>query len=68
MAVTAHWIYSCTVETVSGPQQKLEIKAALIGFLKVPGRHTGEHLAQCFMHVLDRYEISEKVYFILFQC
>jgi hypothetical protein len=61
MAVTAHWIEGTTENTVTGPQHKLRLRADLVGFHRVPGRHTGSHLAQAFLHVIDRIHLAEKV-------
>jgi hypothetical protein len=61
MAVTAHWMQSITVDSVSGYHQKIVLRTDLIGFHRIPGRHTGEHLAQCFLYILDRIDIAEKV-------
>jgi hypothetical protein len=62
MAVTAHWIQATTAE--DGTQQ-LKLRSDLIGFHKIPGRHNGAHLAQCFLYITDRLKITEKVIFIL---
>lgn len=61
MAVTAHWIESTVQATQHGPQHILKLRADLIGFLRVPGRHDGEHLAHAFLYVLDRVDIAKKV-------
>ena len=61
MAVTAHWIEGKTEETVNGPKLVLNLRADLIGFQRVPGRHDGEHLAHAFLFVTDRLKITEKV-------
>jgi hypothetical protein len=61
MAVTAHWIKGKTEETVNGPKLVLNLRADLIGFQRVPGRHDGEHLAHAFLFVTDRLKITEKV-------
>lgn len=58
MAVTAHWIQATTKDD-QNPQ--LILRSDLIGFHKIPGRHTGVHLAYCFLHVLDRIKIADKV-------
>jgi hypothetical protein len=58
MAITAHWIKA---EQGSNQQPRLALRADLIGFIPVPGRHTGEHLAHAFIHVLDRIHVTEKV-------
>lgn len=63
MGVTAHWIEGVEVKTMTGPQKKLELRSDLVGFLNIPGRHTGQHLAECFMFILDRMKITEKVSF-----
>jgi hypothetical protein len=55
MAVTAHWIEA------TGPQKNLRLRADLVGFHHIPGRHTGEHLAHCFLFVTNRLKITEKV-------
>jgi hypothetical protein len=64
LAVTGHWIHVETVQTSSGPQYKLELKAALIGFHHLPGRHTADHLAHSFLHLVDRIKVAEKVCFL----
>ena len=59
MAITAHWI-----EAKQNPAQqptRLALRMDLIGFIHVPGRHTGEHLAHALIHVVDRIHITEKV-------
>lgn len=62
MAVTAHWIeVSVVKQTPDGPQYSLKLRAELIGFHRVPGRHDGEHLAQAFLYILDRISITSKV-------
>jgi hypothetical protein len=61
MAVTAHWLEGIEVKTVAGIQKKLELRADLIGFKWLPGKHDGRHLAQGFINVLDRLNITEKV-------
>ena len=59
LGVTAHWIEDKS-ESSTGPK-KLHLQADLIGFHHIPGQHTGEHLAHCFLHVLDRINITSKV-------
>ena len=65
MAVTAHWIEATTQETSHGRQYILKLRADLIGFHWVPGRHDGEHLAHAFLHILDHVSVSKKVCFNL---
>jgi hypothetical protein len=61
MAVTAHWIRAQTQNTPKGPKRTYTLQADLIGFLRVPGRHTGDHLAHAFIRIIDRLKIAEKV-------
>ena len=61
MAVTAHWIETTTIQTADGPQYILKLRADLIAFHHLPGRHTGEHLAEAFLQVLDRIGITSNV-------
>lgn len=63
MAVMAHWIEAQEVMTAKGPIYKLSLHADLIGFRRVPGQHTGEHLAGAFIHITDRLNITDKVRF-----
>ena len=61
IAITAHWIESVPTQTSNGTQHNLRLRADLIGFHRVPGRHTGQHLAQVFVHVLERVAILKNV-------
>ena len=61
MAVTAHWIQAIEEKTPTGVKKTLQLRADLIGFHKLPGRHTGEHLAHCFLFIIDRIEVTSKV-------
>jgi hypothetical protein len=54
MAITAHWI-SNQANTVS-------LQSELIAFHCVPDRHTGEHLAEVFLNIFDRYQIQKVCY------
>ena len=58
MAVTAHWLE--LVHLQSG-QKKVNLKADLIGFIHVPGHHTGERLAQVFSFIINRAGLAKKV-------
>jgi hypothetical protein len=58
MAVTAHW-----VERSHTPQQRISLRADLLGFIHVPGSHTGERLAKVFLFIIDRLHIANKVSF-----
>jgi len=61
MAVTAHWIEGVTEETSLGSKLTLQLRADLVGFQRLPGRHHGEHLAHAFLHITDRLKITAKV-------
>ncbi len=61
MAVTAHWIQEETIQTSFGSQVRLKMQTVLIGFHHVPGRHTGEHLAEAFIFILECVGILHKV-------
>lgn len=65
LAVTAHWIEVIDEKTSQGPK-KLRLRADLIGFHKLPGRHTGEHLAHCFLFIIDRVKVGSNVSEIIF--
>jgi hypothetical protein len=45
MAVTAHWIEATDEKTPTGVKKKFQLRADLIRFHKLPGRHMGKHLA-----------------------
>jgi hypothetical protein len=66
MAVTAHWIQAIDEKTSTGLKKKLRLRADLIGFHKLPGRHTGEHLAHCFLFITDRIKVTSKVSELVF--
>jgi hypothetical protein len=61
MAVTGHWLQATLIDTPAGPQYTLTLRTDLIGFLRVPGHHNGEHLATAFIYILDRIDIASKV-------
>jgi hypothetical protein len=61
MAVTTHWLEAKLIDTPLGPQYKLTLRTDLIGFLRVPGHHDGEHLATAFLYIIDRIGIASKV-------
>jgi hypothetical protein len=63
MAVTAHWIETKIQQTAHGPQHILQLRADLVGFTRVPGHHSGEHLAQAFIHI-NQIKILHKVYIV----
>jgi hypothetical protein len=53
MAVTAHWI--ARVDT------RLVLKAALLGFQRVYGSHTGKTLGRHILDIIDRADVTLKV-------
>ncbi|KIK21605.1 hypothetical protein PISMIDRAFT_103927 [Pisolithus microcarpus 441] len=55
LALTAHWIGK------SEGTASLQLKAALLAFHHLPGNHTGDYIAQKFLHLLDCAEVMEKV-------
>lgn len=59
MAITAHWSKHYIKNTPHGPQYILGLHSELIAFHRVPCRHTGEHLAIVFMHILDCYKVQK---------
>ncbi|KAF7328561.1 HAT family dimerization domain-containing protein [Mycena venus] len=61
MAVTAHWLEATLIDTPAGPQYILTLRTDLIGFLRVPGHHDGEHLATAFLHIIDRIDIASRL-------
>jgi hypothetical protein len=66
MAVTAHWIQAIDENTPTGSNKKLALRADLIGFHKIPGRHSGEHLGHCFLFIIDCIKVTSKVSEIIF--
>jgi hypothetical protein len=61
MAVTGHWLQATLIDTPAGTQYTLTLRTDLIGFLRVPGHHDGEHLATAFLYIIDRIGIASKV-------
>lgn len=61
MGVTAHRIVVTEVNTAAGPRTLLKLCSYLIGFSRIPGRHTGDHLAQLLIYILDRLNITHRV-------
>ncbi|KAF5338299.1 hypothetical protein D9758_015766 [Tetrapyrgos nigripes] len=59
MALTAHWIEG--KPATQGGHLILSFECALIGFLHVPGKHTGKHLARGLMFLCERLQIIPKL-------
>lgn len=55
MAITAHWMENY--------QKSINLRADLIGFASVAGSHTGQHLSEAFLLIIDRLNIDKKVSF-----
>ena len=66
MGVTAHWVAMGVDESISGSVKRLVLRSELIGFQRIPGSHTGEHLAHVLLSVIYRIGITSKVCSILF--
>jgi hypothetical protein len=65
MGVTAHWMECQPLQTSQTSQQKISLRADLIGFMNILGKHTGEHLAKVFLSIIDHLDIANKVSFLL---
>jgi hypothetical protein len=57
MAVTTHWLEK--------QQQKIKLRVDLIGFVYIPGSHSGERLAEIFLFIVDRLNLAKKVKYII---
>ncbi len=62
MAITAHWTSYQAKSKSQGPSNIISLRSELIAFHCVPNRHTGEHLAEVFLNILDRYQIQRVRY------
>lgn len=63
LAITGHWIEAKLVQTETGTKRELVLRSALVGFVRLPGSHTGEHIAEAFVSVMDKLGILHKVEF-----
>jgi len=61
MAVTAHWLEKTSLLMSGRLQQQVNLHTDLIGFVHIPGTHTGERLAEVFHLVLKCLKITQKV-------
>jgi hypothetical protein len=59
MAVTAHWLEQASLQMSGRLQQKINLRTDLIGFVHIPGSHTGERLAEVFLWILKRFKFTE---------
>jgi hypothetical protein len=58
MAVTAHWLEL-------GSAEEITLKAGLIGFLHIPGNHSGDRLGLMFYFIIRRAKLHQKVIYVL---
>ena len=64
MAVTAHSLKSQSLQVSNTLQQSIYLHVDLLGFAHVPGTHSGKHLAEVFLFIINRLNIAHKVSFI----
>ena len=65
MAVTAHWLQKVSLQQSQRLQSAISLRSDLIGFVHVPGSHTGDNLAKVFLFIIDHLSISKNVSYIL---
>lgn len=68
MGVTAHRIDMVEATGPAGSRTLLQLRSYLIGFHCIPGQHSGEHLAQLLIYILDRLGIISKVSNVQLRC
>jgi hypothetical protein len=61
IGVTAHYIVRVKL---SASRSELVLRASLIGFLPIPGKHRGQDIAKSLVYVTDRAKITDKVHII----
>ena len=61
LALTAHWI-------ARDENGRLGLKAALIGFKRLKGKHTGFNIAKTILDLLDRADVTLRVCVPYFYC
>jgi hypothetical protein len=66
MAVTAYWLEKTSLLDSESSQQQVNLCTDLIGFMHIPGNHTGEHLAEVFFWILEHLKITKKVRIIFY--
>lgn len=57
LAVTAHWM--------EYHQKCISLRADLLGFVIISDNHTGKHLAEVFLFIIDCLSIDKKVSFLI---
>ncbi|KAF5354761.1 hypothetical protein D9756_005504 [Leucocoprinus leucothites] len=60
MAITTHRIEALEINTPAGPRCLLTMKSYVIGFHRVSGHHTGNHLAQALRFIVDHINLTSK--------
>jgi hypothetical protein len=65
MAITAHWLEQISPHRSGRVQQSINLRTDLIGFVHIPGSHTGERLASIFLVIIDRLKLAQKVFLFL---
>ncbi|KAF5373365.1 hypothetical protein D9757_009741 [Collybiopsis confluens] len=60
LAITGHWIMGKMVKTSMGEKKELVMRSALIGFVCLPGSHTGHHIAEAFVSVMEKLGLLNK--------
>jgi hypothetical protein len=63
MAVTAHWL---ELTVLQDGQRKVNLRTDLIGFMHVPGSHSGDRLADVFYFIINRVGLAKKVMFFFY--
>jgi hypothetical protein len=61
MAIIAHWVQGHSIQTSHGLHETLSLHADLIGFITIPGSHTGDCLVEIFIFVINHLNIAKKV-------
>jgi len=67
MAIMAHWIEAKSVPTAEGLHYILKLRSELIAFHHLEGRHSGSHLADTFIQILEKYKVAKKVSYDILQ-
>jgi hypothetical protein len=57
IGIIAHWMKYY--------QKEINLRADLIGFVHILGSHTGKHLAQVFLFIINCLGIAKKVSFLI---
>jgi hypothetical protein len=66
MAITSHWMEKQSLQVSQTLQHRINFRSDLIGFLHLPGSHTGIRLAETFLFAINNLGIANKVSFFPF--